>query len=139
MIEKSRSLEVSENLINLLLEKHSNNLGGYIDTFNNCRETGFVLKLTSINNMNFKDQFVVWMHEDRISDDIVIRYANTFKDCNTNNMFSDRVNEGQSMFFPPNNYEVAVQYIIDTAEKIIKLEQEKTQESEEDFEFEDDC
>ena len=103
MLEKTNSLVVSE--IVFMLVSNDDESYGYLDTFNNCRETGFVLK-------NSKNDICVWVYENRNSDSIVVAYGK-MEDSDLNNMFSEEVYNDNRTFFGFSEYHKASQYVLE--------------------------
>lgn len=117
MIEMVRSLQVSHNVMEILKAK-DNKIKGYIDTFNNCRETGYILKVWQYGDVKLDGKVAIWVHEDRNSDDIVLRYTTKPENVNINNMFSEEVYLNDSEYFRVNHEEEVAEYIIEILEKI---------------------
>jgi len=111
MFKKSRSLQVSEKVFELLYNKIvQENLGinlqhddVRLETFNNCREFGYCLFIWYYN-------LVIWACETRNSDDIMIVVGDPSKNINLVNMF-DRIAYDNAEYFRYGEYEKAVDYI----------------------------
>ena len=127
--DKIRSIKVSERVFDIVgeyltAEKDGDyiKIDGYLETFNNCREQGYVLRVDSCdyNNKNrTTDVIYIWVYENRNSDDIVV--AHQFNDYPHNGMFSDETYEKRRKYFDYGHYQEAADYI----EKLITKTFEK--------------
>ena len=80
-IYKTESLRVSERVWDIVAEKigwyvdNGYKLDGYLQPFNNCRETGLFLTITN-EDWDNKDrvlgQYYIWVCEARSSDEILV-------------------------------------------------------------------
>ena len=77
MIKKVDSVKVSERVLDLVsdtidaLNEEGTNIGGYLSTFNNCREQGFYL--TAYNKYDYnRGDFFAWVAQARNSDAIMV-------------------------------------------------------------------
>lgn len=107
LFDLNRSIKISENFFNALEDKLKDvSLDGYYDTFNNCREQGYVLQLydRSDNTLN------IWASESRNSDNIMI-VTGTNKDIDINKMFSENAYKN-AKYFKCDDYGSAVDYAI---------------------------
>lgn len=95
----------SETFFNNLEKKiGKNQLDGYYETFNNCREHGYILKLYD------KDKSLnIWACRQRNSDDIMLVLGSD-KNIDINNMFDDEAFK-TAKYFKYNDYDSAVNYI----------------------------
>lgn len=118
MIEMVRSLKVSHDVIEILKTK-DNKIKGYIDTFNNCRETGYVLKVWQYGDIELDGKVIIWVHEHRSSDSIVLRYTTKLEDIDINNMFNESVHINGTEHFRVNQEEEVADYIIELLQKIV--------------------
>ncbi|MBE6152760.1 MAG: hypothetical protein E7166_00840 [Firmicutes bacterium] len=90
----------------MLEDKISSNssLNGYYDTFNNCRESGFILKLY---NSNYN--LYIWACQCRNSDNLMIIIGNE-EDSDLNNNFTDDAYK-KAKYFKHDEYKEAVDYV----------------------------
>lgn len=74
-IRKSKGLQLSEKVANAIIKEFKNVDTDYeisIDTFNNCRETGYCFKVL---NLNKTGELIIWIYEYRCTDNIIFRYT----------------------------------------------------------------
>ena len=79
MFDKVASIKVSERVFDYVREDLENlmhcdenvKLSGYLETFNNCREQGYYLVVSS-NNKPEKGNLIFWAYEHRSSDNIMV-------------------------------------------------------------------
>ena len=114
-IRKTNSLMISEiawNVISMELENtikmNDETEIGWLDTFDNCRETGLMLHITKDWNK------CIWIYQHRNSDDIVV----TIGDTEFNNMYSEEA-WYNSEHFECGRYDNVADYVISEIEKII--------------------
>lgn len=112
-----RSLQVSHNVMEILKAK-DDKIKGYIDTFNNCRETGYILHVWQYGDVELNGRVAIWVHEHRNSDNIVLRYTTKPEDIDINNMFNDEVDINGTEYFRANQEEEVAQYISKILEDI---------------------
>ena len=86
-IVKSKGLQIAEKVIHRV----ANQIKGVdidceinVDTFNNCRETGYVYKVYRKGK-----ELYIWTFEHRNTDDIIKVVSFRSGSCNRNNMFDD--------------------------------------------------
>ena len=103
--EKVSSVKVSEKFFSRLEELlYKSNLNGYYDVFNNCRETGYILKI-----YDNQKELNIWACEARNSDQIMIVLGDD-KEKDTNNLFSDEAFK-EARYFKCDDYNSAVDYV----------------------------
>lgn len=117
---KIKTVQVSERVFDLVCEsldnEQTNNnvkIDGWLETFNNCREQGYVLHLNSTDFKNKKrteENLYVWAFESRNSDDIVVSWQ---IDYPNNGMFSDETYKKRREYFRYNGLQEAADFIID--------------------------
>lgn len=95
-VEKSKGLEIAIKVmekVKTALKDKELDCEIFLDTFNNCRETGFIYKLYRKGKPLY-----IWTFEDRISDDMIL--LTSFQDgaCNINNMFDDDHVYGRTVY-----------------------------------------
>lgn len=83
---------------------YKSNLNGYYDTFNNCRETGYILKI-----YDNQKELNIWACETRNSDDIMIVLGSE-EEKDNNNLFSDDAFK-RAKYFKCDDYNSAVDYV----------------------------
>lgn len=71
-----------------------------VDTFYNCRESGFVYKV--YESTKYEYSLCVWTYENRNSDDIVLLASTNPKHCDFNNVYTDEAYENCRRFFKYN-------------------------------------
>ena len=117
---KIRTIQVSERVFDLVCEsldnEQTNNgvkIEGWLETFNNCREQGYVLHLGSTDFKNAKkteENLYVWAFECRNSDDIVVSWQTEYPN---NGMFSEETYKKRREYFRYNGLQEAADFIID--------------------------
>lgn len=86
-VEKSKGLEIAIKVMDKVkktIKDEELDCEIYLDTFNNCRETGFVYKLYRKGKPLY-----IWTFQDRISDDMILLISFQEGACDKNNMFDD--------------------------------------------------
>ena len=117
---KIKTVQVSERVFDLVCEdldtEQTNNnikIDGWLETFNNCREQGYVLHLSSTDFKNAKkteENLYVWAFESRNSDAIVVSWQTDYPN---NGMFSDETYNERRKYFRYNELQEAADFIID--------------------------
>ena len=88
-IRKSKGLQLSEKVTNAIIKEFKNVDTDYeisIDTFNNCRETGYCFKVL---NFNKPGELIIWIYEYRCTDNIIFRYTIDDAWFDKNNKYDD--------------------------------------------------
>jgi len=88
-IEKSKGLQVGEKVYRAIRKQLDGNEDGnvvYVDTFNNCRETGYCFKLCRAGDTKTQ---IIWVYENRNSDDLIFRQTSDDNWCDINNRYDD--------------------------------------------------
>ena len=113
MFTKAGSLAVSEMVFNCMLNdaEFVENYSGHLDTFNNCRETGFMLTVFDYKGEELSGRIAVWAHQQRNSDSIIVRWGTGADIVHPNNMFSDAVYRSQSKSFAAGEVYTAAAYV----------------------------
>lgn len=111
---KCRSLLVSETVFNLLggrlWEEEDISICGWLDTFNNCPETGLMMCARVSNaKLEYSKSLYAWVYEHRNSDSIMVVIDDKY---DSNNMFTEEGLKNAKGFYP-GEYEAAAQYIIE--------------------------
>lgn len=146
-ITESQSLRVSRRVFDFFLEKaeyESENgfdLDGYIDTFNNCRETGLRMCLMSAIYQRWGEDvkafiaqdaiwksIYIWAFEDRHSDSIVVIVSENLPSLV--GMYSEESYINERKFFNANEYNEAAEYIMTRVKAIYALEKIKKEREE---------
>ena len=127
---KVRSVQVSEAVLNkvcdtldIFASEDEVKISGWLETFNNCREQGFMLRVgtTDYDNKNHTQrEFFVWACEARRSDNILVV-------CSTdrpsiNNCFSEEDYEKRSQRFESNQTHEAAQFILKKIKEHFQVE-----------------
>ena len=117
---KIRTIQVSERVFDLVCEYLDNEatenyvkIYGYLECFNNCREQGYVLHVSSNdwdNENKTKTDLVIWAFEARSSDEIVVSWQTEYPH---NGMFSEETYKERRKYFHYNELQKAADFIID--------------------------
>ena len=117
---KIRTIQVSERVFDLVCEsldnEQTNNgvkIDGQLETFNNCREQGYVLNLDTLdfkNSKATKESLYIWAFECRNSDDIVVSWQTEYPN---NGMFSEETYKKRREYFRYSGLQEAADFIID--------------------------
>lgn len=117
---KIRTIQVSERIFDLVCDaldteasEYHVKISGYLECFNNCREQGYVLHLSSTDFKNKKrteENLYVWAFECRNSDDIVVSWQTEYPN---NGMFSEETYKKRREYFRYNGLQEAADFIID--------------------------
>jgi hypothetical protein len=127
-IYKTESLRVSERVWDIVAEKirwyidNGYKLDGYLQPFNNCRETGLFLTITN-EDWDNKDrvlgQYYIWVCEARSSDEIMICMQTEYPEAF--HKFGEEAYKN-AKYFHYNQYYEAAEYIVEAILKYFKLE-----------------
>lgn len=107
---------VNERLFHLLERKAK--IGGWYEVFNNCREQGYVLRVTDTDYK--KDDLIFWAYRRRNSESIMIVFDTDTE--GVNNMFTESA-WVRAKGFEKDCYAEAAQYIIDMIKSHFELEE----------------
>lgn len=108
MIKLIESLVVSNTILNILInDSRFNELGGYIELFENCREQGYKVVLNK-NHVYLTICFSL----NRNSDNIVVYFSNRYEGSNYSNDFWNN-----SKYFNYDEYVAVVDYIYELTAK----------------------
>jgi len=116
MLNYVRSIKVSQRVFDLLGEKIENaeeegyKITCYLNTFNNCREQGYYANVYGNEKTDYKDLFI-WVHENRNSDNIVVRWQTEYPEGK--GMFSEDTYRNRSKYFSYDEEHQAVDFIWD--------------------------
>ena len=118
---KIRTIRVSERVFDLVcedldLEQTENyiKIDGWLECFNNCREQGYVLTVSSSdfdNENRTKDNLYIWAFEARSSDEIVVSWQTEYP--YDRGMFSEDTYNNRRKYFHYNELQQAAKFIID--------------------------
>lgn len=92
VIEKTRGLTISEKVFKAIKKEFKDKETGtdiYVDTFNNCRETGYCFKVYR-NGEHRLNSMIIWTCECRNSDDLMLVRSLDQNWCDAHNMFTDK-------------------------------------------------
>lgn len=125
MIRKYESIVVSERVWSyvdeMLEEEDLPRVQGWLDVFNNCRETGYMCKFYSLSEKLLnKKNLCIWVFEHRNSDDIVVV---TSDHATINSMF-DADAYTKRIHFSYDEERRAAKYIIKKIVDHFKIEEE---------------
>ncbi len=128
-IYKVHSLQVSERVWSIATEKldwHIDNgstLAGYLQPFNNCRETGLFLTIDDEdfeNEDRVKGFLYIWACEYRRTDEIMVCMQTEYPEAY--HKFSEEAYNNAKLF-KYNQYYEAAEYIVDKILKHFKVEE----------------
>ena len=115
---KCRSIKVSERVFDLVcteldFEQTENyvKIDGYLMTFHNGREQGYVLSVSSTdfdNENKTNDMFFVWVHEHRSGDSIVVRWQTKYPN---DGMYEEETYNDRTRCFKYNEEHKAADFI----------------------------
>lgn len=121
---KITSVLVSERVFDIVCEQldveaseYGVKIDGYLSTFNNCREQGFYLTVSSTDFTNEKmtrENIYVWVCESRNSDNIMVVVSNKYP--SSNGMFDENAYNNRKTFRYDEYYKAA-DYIHDLVKK----------------------
>ena len=116
---KIRTIRVSERVLDIVCEalddEASENyvkISGYLECFNNCREQGYVLHVSSTDwdsEDRTKEDLVLWAFEARSSDEIVVSWQTEYPH---NGMFSEETYKERRKYFHYNEIQEAADFLI---------------------------
>ncbi len=126
---KIRTIQVSERVFDLVCDyldseatENYVKISGYLECFNNCREQGYVLHVSTCdwdNENRTKEDLVIWAFEARSSDEIVVSWQNEYPH---NGMFSEDTYYNRRKYFHYNELQKAADFIIDLVKEYFKAE-----------------
>ena len=126
---KIRTIQVSERVFDIVCNdldfyatENYVKIDGYLECFNNCREQGLVLHVSTTdfeNENRTKDNLVIWAFECRGSDEIVVSWQNDFPN---NGMFSEETYANRRVYFKYNEVQNAADYIVGLVKDTFKEE-----------------
>lgn len=131
--QKIRSIKVSERVFDLVCEEldllasdYNAKIDGYLETFNNCREQGYYLTISSIadfnDNQRTKENMYVWAYECRNSDEIVVVIS--YKYPSNKGMFDSEAWENRH-FFGASELQASADFIVKQVKKHFAYETER--------------
>lgn len=115
MISYLRTIRVSQRIFDMVMEKieykeeDGYEIKGSLETFNNCREQGYFANIYGNEKNDYKDLYI-WVHENRNSDDIVVRWSTTYPEGK--GMFSEDTYRNRSKYFSYNEEHQVVDFIM---------------------------
>ena len=95
----------------MLRDDDADKLSCWLETFNNCREQGFVLMATDSYKQDkekYTPSIYIWAHEGRNSDEIYIRWQNEYPN---NGMYNEETYKLRSRTFRYDEYYKAAEYV----------------------------
>lgn len=127
MISYLRTIRVSQRIFDMVMEKieykeeDGYEIKGSLETFNNCREQGYFANIYGNEKNEYKDLYI-WVHENRNSDNIVVRWQTTYPE--DMGMFSEDTYRNRSKYFNYNEEHQVVNFIMDLIMTHLKYEEE---------------
>lgn len=113
MIKYSEGLLLAKNIVEKLSKSDLvQEVDILVDTFKNGRETGYCLKINKKEEWDYSKSIVLWIHNHRNTDEIVIRWGR-YSDCSGMNMYDEKVYQSQTQRFPKGDEDRAENYIVD--------------------------
>lgn len=128
MIKYIDSIKVSKRIFDLVLDKieyreeDGYEIKGSLNTFNNCREQGYYANIYGNEKNDYKDLYI-WVHENRNSDNIVVRWQTDYPE--DKGMFNEDTYKNRSKYFSYNEEHQVVQFIMDLIMKHLKYKEEE--------------
>lgn len=126
---KITTIKVSERVFDIVCEEldcdksdSGVKIDGYLECFNNCREQGYVLTVSSDdydNSEKTEDSLCIWAFECRNSDDIIVSWQTEYHD---KGMFSDDTYKNRRKYFSYGEYQAAADFIIGLVKKHFEKE-----------------
>lgn len=117
---KIQTIQVSERVFDIVCDQldlyaseYGVKISGYLECFNNCREQGYVLHVSSTDwdsDERTKQDLCIWVHEHRNGDSIVVRWQHEYPN---NGMFSEETYNSRSTWFHYDEIYKAAKYIVD--------------------------
>ena len=127
---KIRTIQVSERVFDIVCEaldleatENYTKISGYLSAFNNCREQGYVLHVSSSdfdNENRTKDNLYIWAFEARSSDEIVVSWQTEYP--YDRGMFSEDTYNNRRKYFHYNQLQEAADFIVDLVKEQFKEE-----------------
>ena len=127
---KIRTIRVSEIVFDIVCEDLDNEatenyvkIDGWLECFNNCREQGYVLHVSSSdfeNENRTKDNLYIWAFEARSSDEIVVSWQTEYP--GNKGMFSEDTYNNRRKYFHYDELQKAAKFIVDLVEDHFKAE-----------------
>ncbi|MBQ8891301.1 MAG: hypothetical protein IJ068_00340 [Bacilli bacterium] len=114
MFKKNKSLQVSERFFNLLEEKlkiYNTKLDYELETFNNYKEQGLILKIYNINDL----ELCIWSCKARSSDNIMVIAA--LPECKDDNNLFDNIAYYNAEYFHHDDFENATNWALNIIKK----------------------
>lgn len=127
---KIRTIRVSERVFDIVCEELDDEasenyikIGGYLECFNNCREQGYVLHVSSNewdnNALRTEEDLNIWAFEARSSDEIVVSWQTEYPN---KGMFSEETYNNRRKYFHYNEIQEAADFIINLVKEHFKKE-----------------
>ena len=115
MIRYIDSIIISRIIFDMVMQKIANReedgyvIKGSLNTFNNCREQGYYANIYGNEKNGYKDLYI-WVHEQRNSDEIVVRWQETYPE--DKGMFSEDTHKNRTKYFHYNEEHRVADYIM---------------------------
>lgn len=127
MISYLSTIRVSQRIFDMVMEKieyreeDGYEIRGSLTTFNNCREQGYCANIYGNENNEYETLYI-WVHENRNSDNIVVRWQTDYPE--DNGMFSEDTYKNRSKYFSYNEEHKVVDFIMELIMKHLKYKEE---------------
>jgi len=128
--QKIRTIRVSERVFDIVCEaldieasEYNVKISGYLEVFNNCREQGYVLHVSSCdweNKDRTSDDLIVWACEARSSDEIMVVWSSEYPV--NKGMFSEEDYNNRRKYFHYDELQKAADFIIELVKNFFKKE-----------------
>ena len=95
----------------MLSDSDSDKMSCWLETFNNCREQGFVLMATDsykTEKEKYTPSIYIWAHEGRNTDLIYVRWQDEYPN---NGMYNEKTYEDRTEVFDPSQFYEAAKFI----------------------------
>lgn len=127
MINYIDSIKVSKRIFDMVIDEIDDKeycgyeIKGSLNTFNNCREQGYYANIYG-NKENDYQSLYIWVHENRNSDEIVVRWQTDYPE--DKGMFNEDTYKNRSKYFSYNEEHQVVDFIMDLIMKHLKYKED---------------
>ena len=124
MIKYIDSIKVSRRIFDMVMDRISDmeedgyEIKGSLNTFNNCREQGYYANIYGNENNDYQSLYI-WIHEQRNSDEIVLRWQTAYPE--DKGMYNEDTHKNRTKYFHYNDEHEVVAIIIDLIMKHLKF------------------
>ena len=126
MLKYVESIKVSRRIFDMVMdeiaykEEGGHKISGSLNTFNNCREQGYYANIYGDEKNDYKDLYI-WIHEQRNSDAIVVRWQTTYPEGK--GMFSEDTYKNRSKEFHYDEEHEVVKFVMEKILEHLKIEE----------------